>query len=213
MSGKASATNPVSIRADLPHPPGEVSKIRNVSKKPNVLALRWRPPVDTGGAKISGYVISIDSPTGGKIVALSTATPASPSAIIKGVTRGQYQVSIAAANNAGVGPGNTAKLTVGGFLGKIFARLTKKSFKSSQAAKVKLHYRFSPKSMSFAYVLTVKKGAKWLRVRSVKKTGTFAGSHTMTVRQLFKGKAIKVGRYRLKLSADTNRKLLAFRVT
>jgi hypothetical protein len=93
------------------------------------------------------------------------------------------------------------------------AHLTKKSFKRSQVAKVKLLYSFSPKSEHFSYLLSLKKKAKWLTVQSVAKAGSFEGSYTMTVKKLFGGKAIKAGSYRLKLSADKNSKLLTFRVT
>jgi len=95
---------------------------------------------------------------------------------------------------------------------KISAHLTKKSFTKAQAKKVKLIYKFSSTSKSFAYRLTFKKGSKWLRVKSVKKTGSFKGSHKMTVKKVFAGKAIRVGKYRLKLSADGGSKLLRFRV-
>ena len=58
-----------------------------------------------------------------------------------------------------------------------------------------------------------KKGAKWLTVRYVKKTGRFVGKRTYTVKALFRGKSIKTGRYRLRLAAEGNSKTLAFRVT
>jgi len=62
-------------------------------------------------------------------------------------------------------------------------------------------------------MISIKKGAKWRTVRSVKKTGSFVGKHTTTVKSLFGRKSIKVGRYRLKLTARANSRLLAFRVT
>jgi hypothetical protein len=93
------------------------------------------------------------------------------------------------------------------------ARLTKTSFKRSQAAKVMLLYSFSPQSKHFSYLLSLKKKATWLTVQSVAKTGSFNGSYTITVKMLFAGKAIKAGSYRLKLSADKNSKQLAFKVT
>ena len=95
---------------------------------------------------------------------------------------------------------------------KISAHLTKTSFTSSQAGKVKLIYKFSKPSKSFSYLLTFKKGAKWLKVKSIKKKGSFKGSHTMTVKKVFAGKPVKVGSYRLKLSADGGSKLLSFKV-
>jgi hypothetical protein len=94
----------------------------------------------------------------------------------------------------------------------VSAKLTKKSFPASQARKVKLTCRFSPKSRIFRYVLSIKKGKKWTVVKRAKKTGSFK-KYTTTVKKLFAGKPVKRGRYRLKLSADKNSKTLRFRVT
>lgn len=96
--------------------------------------------------------------------------------------------------------------------GAISARLSKKSFTSSQAGSVKLIYKFSKPSKTFSYLVTFKKGAKWQKVKSVKKKGTFKGSKSTTVKKLFKGKAVKVGSYRLKLTCDKGSKTLSFRV-
>ena len=96
--------------------------------------------------------------------------------------------------------------------GKVFAHLTNMHFRLSQAGKVKLVYRFSPQSKRFGYVLSIRQGARWLTVRRVKSTGRFQGSHEMTTKKLFARKLIKIGRYRLKLSADTNQKVLTFKV-
>jgi alpha-tubulin suppressor-like RCC1 family protein len=94
----------------------------------------------------------------------------------------------------------------------ISAHLTKKSFTKAQAKKVKLIYKFSATSKSFSYLLSYKKGSKWQTVKSVKRTGSFSGSKSMTVKQVFSGKSVKVGSYRLKLSADGGNKLLSFKV-
>jgi hypothetical protein len=96
--------------------------------------------------------------------------------------------------------------------GKISAHLTKTRFTPAQAGKVKLIYSFSKPSKSFSYLLTFKKGTKWQTVKRVKKQGYFKGSHAMTVKKVFAGKPVKVGSYRLKLSADGGRKLLSFKV-
>jgi hypothetical protein len=45
------------------------------------------------------------------------------------------------------------------------------------------------------------------------KTGSFTGAHSMTVTKLFAGRPVKVGKYRLKLSADAGSRLLVFQVT
>jgi hypothetical protein len=96
--------------------------------------------------------------------------------------------------------------------GKLSARLAKTNFTGSQAGSVKLTYKFSKPSKRFSYLLTFKQGKKWKTVKSVKKKGNFKGSKTTTVKKIFAGKPIKLGSYRLKLSADTSSKLLSFRV-
>jgi hypothetical protein len=106
--------------------------------------------------------------------------------------------------------GRLTTTTVSG--GEISAHLTKTSFKSSEAAKVKLIYKFSAPSKSFSYLLAFRKGSTWQTVTSVKKRGTFKGSKSMTVKQVFAGKSVKVGNYRLKLSVDGGSKLLTFKV-
>jgi len=98
------------------------------------------------------------------------------------------------------------------FSGKISARLTKTSFKPAQVGSVRLIYKFSATSKRFSYLLSFKKGAKWQKVKSVKKKGSFKGSKSMTVKKVFAGKPVKVGKYRLKLSADGGSKTLSFKV-
>ena len=60
-------------------------------------------------------------------------------------------------------------------------------------------------------MLSIKKGAKWVVVKSARKTGSFK-TYTLTVKQLFAGKPLKRGSYRLKLSADKNSKTLGFTI-
>jgi len=93
---------------------------------------------------------------------------------------------------------------------RISARLTATAFTVVQAGKVKLSYQFSSKSARFAYVVSRKQGASWLTVRSTSERGSFRGSQTMTVKQLFGPKPLKVGQYRVKLSADANNVTLRF---
>jgi hypothetical protein len=95
---------------------------------------------------------------------------------------------------------------------RISARLAATSFTSAKASKVKLIYSFSATSRHFSYLLTRKAGTKWKSVKRVKKTGRFSGKHTMSVKAVFAGHAIGVGKYRLKLSADTGSKTLLFTV-
>jgi len=109
--------------------------------------------------------------------------------------------------------GFTAVATVAAPSGaRVSAHLTKTSFKSSQAGSVKLIYSFSATSKSFSYLLSTKKGSKWQTVKRVKKTGSFKGSKSMTVKKVFAGKSVKVGSYKLKLSADGGSKILSFKV-
>jgi hypothetical protein len=51
-----------------------------------------------------------------------------------------------------------------------------------------------------------------VKVRNVSKTGSFKGSYKMTVKALFGSKSIKVGQYRVKLSADANSVSRKFKV-
>jgi len=96
--------------------------------------------------------------------------------------------------------------------GTLSAHLTKKAFTRSQAAKVKLVYKFSAPSKSFSYRLTFKKGSKWVLVKSVKKQGSFSGKKTTAVKKLFAGKPVKLGSYKLKLACDGGSKSLSFKV-
>lgn len=96
--------------------------------------------------------------------------------------------------------------------GKVSAHLTKSSFTAPQAGSVKLIYAFSPTSKHWGYVLSRKQGVTWATLRSVKKTGSFHGSYSLTVKQLFGAKAVKVGQYRVKISADANSVTRSFTV-
>jgi hypothetical protein len=96
--------------------------------------------------------------------------------------------------------------------GTITAHLTQTSFTAAQAGNVKLVYTFSPASTRFGYLLSLKNGANWVTVRSINKTGSFKGSYTMTVKQLFGSHAVKIGQYRVRVSADGGSKLLSFKV-
>jgi hypothetical protein len=110
-------------------------------------------------------------------------------------------------------------LTLVGFAGaassgpatKFSAHLTATTFTSSQAGSIKLIYRFSSRSESFSYRLSIKKGSKWQVVRSAtsaKKGSYFEESRTTTVKKLFAGKAVRAGDYRLKLSVEKDSTLL-----
>lgn len=108
-----------------------------------------------------------------------------------------------------VSPGASVK--AGGKV--VSASLSSKRFPAAQAKAIKLAYKISPKSKHFAYLLSRKKGTNWVKVRSVSKTGSYRGSYKMTVKALFGSKAIKLGQYRVKISADVNSLTRKFTVT
>jgi Zn-dependent metalloprotease len=113
-----------------------------------------------------------------------------------------------------LGSPGSASLSIVNNPGKIIsAKLTKKSFAGAQARKVKLVISFSPASKKFDYLLSFKKGARWVSVRSVKKNGNFSGTRSLTVKSLFGKKALVSGLYRVKLSADANAKTRSFKLT
>lgn len=94
----------------------------------------------------------------------------------------------------------------------ISAHLSKTSFTASQAASVRLMYRFSKTSWRFGYLVTIRSGPAWRTVKRVSRQGSFKGSHTITVKKLFAGKTVKTGTYRLRLSSDGGSKLIGFTV-
>jgi len=136
-----------------------------------------------------------------------------------GLARGShaFQVrAIDAASNIDLTPASYSWTVVSSptSSGKIVScKLSKTSFPSSQAGKVKLTCKFSPKSKVLKWVLSLKQGKKRAVVKRVSKTGIYKAKYTTTVTKLFAGKRIKSGQYRLKLSSDNNSKTLKFRVT
>jgi alpha-tubulin suppressor-like RCC1 family protein len=86
------------------------------------------------------------------------------------------------------------------------AHLTKTFFTPAQAGSVKLVYRLSKPSRSFAYQLSRwnmsgnMNGWNWQTIRKVTKKGTFRGRRSLVVKKLFGGKPVQTGDYRLKLS-------------
>jgi len=96
--------------------------------------------------------------------------------------------------------------------GAISGYVTKTTFTRAQAGSVKVSYTISRRSNAFVYVLSIKSGTKYQLVKQVAKKGSFRGRRTMTMPQVFAGRPIRVGRYRLVLSCDKGRLTLTFRV-
>ncbi|MGD0273197.1 MAG: hypothetical protein ABSB96_05680 [Gaiellaceae bacterium] len=95
---------------------------------------------------------------------------------------------------------------------KLSAHLTRTSFTASQAGSVKLVCMFWKTNTSYAYKLSVKKGSKWQTVQSVKVKKTFKGRLSMTVKQLFAGKPIRLGSYQVTISGNYDVKTRGFKI-
>jgi alpha-tubulin suppressor-like RCC1 family protein len=95
---------------------------------------------------------------------------------------------------------------------RLSVSLSKKSFTASEAARVKLTYKFSKRSKRFSSKLSFKKGTKWQLVRSVNKRGSFKGRHKTTIKKLFGTTKIRVGSYKLELFCDYGKRAVRFRV-
>lgn len=93
----------------------------------------------------------------------------------------------------------------------VSASLTRTSFTAAQAKTVKLKCKFSPATKRAVFLLQKKKGSKWVKVRSSTKRGSIK-AYSTTVKKLFGSKAVKVARYRVKISADANSLTRKFRV-
>ena len=110
---------------------------------------------------------------------------------------GLFLLSLTLGGGAGAISGNTSA--------RFSAHLTTTTFLSSEIGSVKLVYRFSRPSKSFAYRLTFRKGTKWQPIRRVetgKKTRALRGSKSIALETLFGARPIRAGNYRLTLSAD-----------
>lgn len=94
----------------------------------------------------------------------------------------------------------------------IGAYLTSASLTAIQARKVELGYGFSRRSKSFSLLLSRRTSSKWAKVRLVSHRGSFSGSHIESMHTLFGMNVIRVGQYRLRLSADGNHVTLPFEI-
>lgn len=97
--------------------------------------------------------------------------------------------------------------------GQLSVRLTRTVFASSEAGAVKLIYRFSKPSTSFSYQLSAWSHSHWWPLKTVTTKGNFRGSKSMTVKRLFSGKPLNVGRYRIKLTCAYASKLIRFKLS
>jgi len=114
---------------------------------------------------------------------------------------------------ATAGPGGSGYITTTKPKSIITGHLTKTKFRASAAKSVKLIYKISKASSRFAYKLSRARGTTWKQIRYFKRTGNIKGTHYLTVKKLFGGKARIRGRYRLTLYADSGKRpVLKFRI-
>lgn len=97
--------------------------------------------------------------------------------------------------------------------GRVSAHLTKTTFTAAQAARVKLVYKVTRTSTRVTCVLSRRRGTRWLKLRSVSRRVPARSTRSLTVKQLFGGKAIAAARYRVKVSTRANGVTLRFTVT
>jgi len=90
--------------------------------------------------------------------------------------------------------------------------MSESPFAPNQIGSVRVLYRFSSKSSSFGYRLSIKKRASWSLLRSVSRSGSFKGNRSMTMAKVRGKRKIALGHYRLELSAGASRTTLFFDV-
>jgi len=90
--------------------------------------------------------------------------------------------------------------------------MSESPFAPNQIGSVRVLYRFSGKSSSFGYRLSIKKRASWSLLRSVSRSGSFKGNRSMTMAKVRGKRKIALGHYRLELSAGASRTTLFFDV-
>jgi subtilisin family serine protease len=133
----------------------------------------------------------------------TTSRKASPTHVFK--RPGTYRAKLITSGGA-----ETKRIAVKRSRTKISTRLPRKSFRSSQAAKVKLVYRFASPSRSFGVKIERRHGKRWVVVRSVERRGHFRGSHRTTIKRLFGRAGVAPARYRLVLKAGKSRTTVGF---
>ncbi len=82
---------------------------------------------------------------------------------------------------------------------KLNAQLESTSLAASQAGEIGLLLSFERPSKGFSYRLDRKQGSRWKSVSKSERQGRFAGLHRLKLKQLFAGRALRAGTYRLRL--------------
>jgi alpha-tubulin suppressor-like RCC1 family protein len=95
---------------------------------------------------------------------------------------------------------------------ELTAHLAATSLAPAQASEIRLSFRFRHPSTRFSLLLERRQRAKWLPLRSVKFKGRFKGVRRSTVKKIFGSRALRTGRYRLRLSSDKNSVSLKFSI-
>jgi hypothetical protein len=121
---------------------------------------------------------------------------------------------------ARLGAASLAVATVGGLAGAaagttsaatVSARITKTSFRASQAGSVHVVYSLTNAHTRFSERLLVKQGPRW-RTLARARLSRAQGAHTVRVTALFAGRPVRVGSYEAWFKADGTRASIAFRV-
>jgi hypothetical protein len=174
-----------------------VNTVKRVAEpNPAVTALGTPAQQQYGTTTVTTTVTTVTTTT--PATTITTTTPKAKPAVKVACKRGEARVK-----------GKCVKVRKGKVTS---ARLSASHFSHAQVALIRLNCKFSPKTKYLSYVITRKDGKKQKIVRSVRLTGSFA-NYTASIRNLFLGKPVLKGVYRIKLSADGNSKTLSFIVS
>jgi subtilisin family serine protease len=132
----------------------------------------------------------------------ATSTQASPTHVFE--RPGTYTAKLAAA-----GESDSVRIVVTDSA-KISTSLSRKVFASSQAARVKLVYRFASPSKTFGFRIERREKRSWRIVRGVERHGDFQGEHATTIKWLFGSARIVPARYRLVLTSGVSATTVVF---
>ncbi|MEW6474047.1 MAG: fibronectin type III domain-containing protein [Actinomycetota bacterium] len=103
--GPATATPPSTPRT-LPAAPRDLA----IATSQTAVTVRWSAPAGTGGAPITGYVVTVAS--GGSTLKTQSVAAHATSAVLPDLSPGTYTVTVAARNEAGIGPSASTPYTV-----------------------------------------------------------------------------------------------------